>query len=234
MSEWAARRFWKTAEARAQDGGFGIFLDERQVKTPGKRGLILPTEAMAARVVAEWDAQDGKINPATMPWTKSANSAIDKMAEQRREVEDHLIGYAGTDLVSYRAEGPDQLIRRQAEAWDPVLAWADAAFGGRLRVTTGVMPVAQDHDSIARLKGQMATMTDFHLTGFHDLVTLSGSYLLALAATALWKPSTEVWSLSRVDERWQIEQWGRDEEAESLAENKERAFLHAAEFFHSA
>ncbi len=231
MSEWAAKRFWQTVSVRGEKDGFAILLDDRPVRTPAKRQLILPTETIADRVAREWQAQGERIDPAGMPWTRSANAAIDKVATNRAEVETLLAAYAETDLFSYRAQGPAALAERQANSWDPLLDWIAERFDVRIAVTTGVMPVAQDKDAINRLARAMAPMSVFQLTGFHDLVTFSGSFCLALAASENHLPGAELWRLSRIDEDWQIQEWGEDEEASQQAEAKKAAFLHATELF---
>lgn len=234
MSEWAARRFYKEATVEEEDGGFTVRLDGRPVRTPGKRPLVMPSELMARRVAEEWDAQEKLIDPRSMPWTRSVNSALDKVRTQRTEVEDHLVSYAGTDLVCYRAERPTGLVQRQCEVWDPVLEWLTQRYDVSLRVTSGVMPVAQEPDILPRLKRTMLPMSDFHLTGFHDLVTLTGSFALGLAAAESLQPAEDLWKISRIDEDWQAEEWGVDEEAAEAAELKRQAFLHAFAFFRAA
>jgi len=234
MSEWAPKRFWQNATVEREADAFTVHLDGRPVRTPGKRALLVPTETMAHRIAEEWKAQDDKIDPESMPWTRSANSAIEKVAPERAGVEAHLIDYAGTDLVCYRAERPESLISRQASAWDPILAWAEHNFDARLSTTSGVMPVEQPGHAIERLSQTMPQMSDFQMTGFYDLVTLSGSFLIGLAAAHGFAPEHDLWDASRVDEMWQIEQWGADEEASEVAEIKKQAFLHATEFYRSA
>ena len=234
MSDWAPKRFWKTVHVVCADGGFTVTLDERNVRTPSKALLVVPTEAMAARIAAEWDAQTDRVDPRRMPWTRSANSAIDKLSVQRAEVEDHLIGYAGTDLLCYRAENPAALTTRQSEMWDPMLSWIEGHYGVILKTTRGVMPVEQDGQAMAVLREVMSPMSDFAITGFHDLVTLSGSYLIALSVAENARSPMDAWDLSRLDEEWQIEQWGRDDEADAQSTLKRDAFLHAAEFFRNA
>ncbi len=234
MSGWANKRFWKLTEVAEEAGGWTVRLDGRGVRTPGKSPLILPTEPMAVKVAQEFDAQDDVVDPTTMPWTRSANSAIEKVAPQRREVEAHLIAYAGTDLLSYRAEGPHGLIERQAQGWDPILDWMEERFGVRLGVVAGVMPTEQDPAVLERLAETMPPMSDFALTGFHEMVTLTGSYALGLALAEERIDPDAAWTLSRVDEIWQIEQWGEDEEAAEMAAHKEAALLHATEFFRTA
>ena len=234
MSEWGQKRFWQNAEVIVEGDQFGIALDGRPVRTPSKRPLVVPTQAMASQIVAEWNAQVERVDPVTMPWTRSANSALDKVPDQRSEVEAHLKGYADTDLLVYRAEGPIELIKRQAAGWDPVVKWAEAEYSIRLKITRGVMPVKQDPSFINSLAHFMTPMSHFELTGFHDLVTVSGSYLLAVAVAKDEVDSEVGWALSRIDEDWQIEQWGADDEAAKQAAGKKRAFFHAAKFLRSA
>ncbi len=234
MSEWAMKRFWSETTVAQGASGFEIRLDDRPVKTPAKRLLAVPTEAVAVRIAAEWGAQEKTVDPMTMPWTRSANAAIDKVATQREEVARHLADYAASDLLCYRAEGPEALVARQAEAWDPFLDWVSDTFGARLKVTAGVMPVTQEPTDLERLAARMRGMSAFQLTGFNDLVTLTGSFVLGLAAAEKRDDPKALWARSRIDETWQIEQWGEDEEAVEAAEIKRIAFFHAADFFHAA
>lgn len=231
MSEWAAKRFWKTADITPYDNGFGIVLDDRPVKTPAKAPLVVPTEVMARSIASEWDAQDEKINPLTMPVTRSANAAIDKVATQKAEVVDMLAAYGDSDLLCYRAVFPEELVRLQRENWDPILDWAATALKAPLVSVDGVIHVPQETEILMRLHGKVAEQTEFQLAGFHDLVSMSGSLVLALAVTHDRLNAADAWTLSRVDENYQISQWGADDEAEALAETKRVAFSHAAQFY---
>ena len=234
MSEWKPKRFWKQAGAVEVDGGHSVQLDGRPVRTPAKAALVLPTRAMAEAIAAEWDAQDGEVDPMAMPFTRSANAAIDKVRVQRREVADMLAAYGDSDLLCYRAEAPAALAERQAEFWDPALDWAAAEFGPRLEARTGVVHRAQNPDALNGLAQPVHEMTEFQLAAFHDLVSLSGSLVLGFAAVHEERPIEAVWTLSRLDEEWQEEQWGVDEEAAEQAEIKKQAFLHAERFFRLA
>lgn len=231
MSAWTARRFWTTASAVPVEGGFTIHLDSRPVKTPLKAPLILPTEGLAGAVAAEWLAQTGKVRPETMPFTRTANSAIDKVVPQFGEVAAMLSAYGGSDLLCYRAEAPEGLVARQAAAWDPLLHWAATALDAPLTATAGVIHIDQPKASLARLDVLVRDLTPFELAAFHDLVALSGSLVLALAVTKGRLGADAAWRLSRLDEEWQIEAWGQDEEAAELTEVKHLAFLQANRFF---
>lgn len=230
MTEWAPKRFWTSAEARATDQGFGVALDGRPVRTPAKTVLSVPSEALAARIAQEFDAQTDRIDPRTMPFTRTANAAIDKVMIQHAEVADMLADYGDSDLLCYRADAPDELVGRQKAIWDPLLDWAETELGVRLETRVGIMHAAQDPAAVAHLRRQVHEMTAFELAAFHDLVAISGSLIIGFAAKAGAKPIEELWTASRVDELWQQEQWGEDEEAMEMAEYKKAAFLHASEF----
>ena len=231
MSEWAAKRFWTAARVKTEDAGYSIALDARMVKTPAKAPLIVPTRALAAAIAAEWDTIEDKIDPRKMPMNRSANAAIDKVAHQHAEVADMIAAYGETDLLCYRAASPQELVLRQAEEWDPLLDWADSALNARLRVVEGLMPHAQDPEAIERLRAAVHEQGIFELTALHDLVALSGSLVLGLAAQRGARPAAELWQTSRLDEAWQAELWGADEEAEATATIKRNAFMHAQEFY---
>lgn len=231
MSVWAPKRFWKEAKVAEVEGGVTVVLDGRPVRTPAKAPLVLPSRALAEVVAAEWDAQQDEIRPETMPLTRMANSAIDKVMVQREEVADLLAAYGETDLLCYRAEGPDALTQRQQQAWDPLLDWADEALGARLTPVTGVIPAPQDPAALAALSERVHGFDAFQLAAFHDLVSLSGSLILAFFATEAIEDAETIWALSRIDEAWQAEQWGEDEEAAEHTALKKQAFLDAMLFF---
>jgi chaperone required for assembly of F1-ATPase len=231
MSGWTAKRFWTETRVEAVDGGFTVRLDGRAVKTPAKTLLVVPTREMAERIATEWEAQQGQVDPRTMPWTRSANAALDKVSTQFAEVATLLAAYGDTDLLCYRADGPAELAARQTKGWDPLLAWSATALDAPLTATVGVMPVGQPPDSLARLTARITQMTAFQLTGFHDLVAISGSLVLALAVADRRLSAPEAWHLSRIDEHWQAEVWGRDEEAGALEAARHEGFLHAERFY---
>jgi chaperone required for assembly of F1-ATPase len=234
MSGWKAKRFWNAAAVTEAAGGYGVALDGRPVRTPAKAPLAVPTQALAAAIAAEWDAQSGLIDPRTMPMTRSANAAIDKIMPQRAEVAALLADYGGTDLLCYRAATPANLRARQNAAWQPLLDWAETRFGARLVVTEGVQPVPQDPAALARLAAQVVAMDPFDLAALHDLVAITGSLVLGLAVTDAQISADAAWQLSRVDEDWQISQWGADDEATAHAALKRAALLGAESFWHLA
>ncbi|MEL6235549.1 MAG: ATP12 family protein [Pseudomonadota bacterium] len=224
----AARRFWTHAEVVADAAGHALMLDGKPVRTPARAALVLPNRALAAAVAAEWEAQGETIRPATMPLTRAANSAIDRVGPQRAAVANMVAAYGESDLLCYRAEHPPGLVARQTAAWDPMLLWADAALGAPLTPTRGVMHAPQPEASLARLRDAVMALDAFELTGLHDLVALSGSLVLGLAVRAGRLDPAEAWDMSRLDEAWQAEHWGIDAEAAAATAEREAAFRAAA------
>jgi len=231
MAEWKLKRFWKTATVEQTDDGFAVLLDGRSVKTPAKVGLIVPSKALAEKIASEWDAQEGDVNPEIMPFTRAANAAIDKVTLQFVEVADLIAAYGENDLLCYRAATPQELVDRQAAAWDPILDWANDVYGVRLATGQGVMHIAQPPSAIERLTQEVHALSPFQLTAFYDLVSLTGSLVLGFAIVNNRLGADVAWDLSRIDEIWQAEHWGQDEEALDLAETKRQALLSAAEFY---
>ena len=229
MSAWAAKRFWKEARVEETPGGLVVKLDGRDIRTPGKKPLIMPTRSLAEAVKEEWAAQGEKIDPETMPVTRTINSAIDKVAPQRASVIELIAAYGDADLLCYRATSPDELVRRQSEAWDPLLDWSASALGARLQPVAGVIHRPQDPTALDRLAGQVQMLSDIELAAFHDLVSLSGSLIIALAVVHAVDKVDRLWLASRIDELWQEQHWGKDEIATDLARQKQSAFLKAAE-----
>lgn len=230
MSGWKPKRFWKNAEPVPEGAGWTVRLDGRGVKTPAKAALIVPTRAMAQAIAVEWDAQQAEVRPDTMPVTRAANSAIDKVSVQFDEVAALIAAYGGSDLLCYRAEGPAGLVARQARAWDPLLDWASATLAAPLVVTSGVVPVDQPPASLDRLSGHVRRFDPFGLTALHDLVALTGSLVIGLAVAQGRVSVAEAWDASRVDETWQAEHWGVDQDAAAIVALKRQALGDAARF----
>jgi len=226
------KRFYDEVSWRAADDGTVlVLLDGRQVRTPGKRVLAVPARALAEDIAHEWRAQSERIDPTTMPLTRLANSVIDGVAQQMDAVCDDLVGYAGSDLVCYRATSPQGLVARQNAAWNPVLDWAERELAARFAVVEGIMPIDQPGAAIAAYRGAISGLDAFRLGALHVMVTLTGSALLALAHGYGALSADEAWQAAHVDEDWQISQWGHDAEAAVRRSARKADFLAASRMF---
>lgn len=232
MSGWGPRkRVWSDAEAAATDDGlWTVLLDGRPLRTPGRAAFAAPVRAVADAAAAEWAAQGDKVDPRSMPVTRAINTACDRVAPQIDAVRAEVAGYGASDLLCYRAPHPAPLAERQAAAWDPWLGWLERRWGARLTCGTGVIHVAQPLESLARLAQAVAPLDAWSLTALHELVALSGSLVLGLAAFEGALEAEQAWAASRVDENWQIEQWGEDAEAALATAQKRADFMQAARF----
>ena len=224
------KRFWKEVAVEADGAGWGIRLDGRPVRTPARAHLVLPTRALADAVADEWRSVDDTVDPRAMPLTGLANAAIDRVAPGREAFAEALARYAEADLACYRADGPSGLIVEQEDQWDPLLAWARRRFDVDFVTTSGLMHVAQPPATVERLSHAVAALDPFRLAGLSPLVTIGGSLIAALAVLEEALTTKQAWTAVSVDERWQLEQWGSDAEAEAALENRRRDFLAASRF----
>jgi chaperone required for assembly of F1-ATPase len=207
------RRFYRAVAVDGASPGVRVLLDGKPVRTPARRELAVPARALAEALAAEWAAQGERIDPATMPLTRLVNSALDGVSDREAEVRAEIAKYAASDLLCYRAEGPAELVRRQAEAWDPVLTWARSELNVHLVTGRGIVPVSQPPAALGAIASRLSDLDTLALTAYHVITTLTGSAVLALAHARGRLTAEAAWAAAHVDEDWQISQWGEDAEA---------------------
>ncbi len=225
-SEERIKRFWKVADVSKDEGGWTVRLDGRAPKTPGGATLTLPTEAAAQLVADEWAAQGEFLLPGTMPATRLASTAIDRVSQTREPVAAEIAAYAGSDVLCYLAEHPAALIERQQAAWGPWRDWAAKELGVELHTAEGIVHRAQAPEALERVKALALEMDDHALTGLATAVPLFGSAVLGLAVQRGALSGEAALELSRLDEAFTEERWGVDEEAAArVAAHRDEAML---------
>lgn len=224
------KRFWKEVAVVAEDGGWGIQLDGRPVRTPARAALLVPTEALVQGIAEEWRGVAETVDPRAMPLTGLANAAIDRVAPDPEAFASGLARYAEGDLTCYRAEGPRLLAERQAESWDSLLSWARRRYDVDFATTCGIVHVPQAAATVAQLSHALAALDAFRLAAMSPVVTIGGSLVAALAVLEKAVTPDQAWLAVSIDERWQLEQWGTDTEAEAALENRRRDFMAGARF----
>ena len=206
------KRFYKSVGIAEEESGFSVRLDDRPVKTPAKKPLLLPNRRLAEAVANEWDEQPEDIDAYKMRLTRLANSAIDRVTEHRQAVAGEVAGFADTDLVCYRAAEPAPLAERQEEGWGPLVSWVAERHGITLYTTTGLLPVAQRNESLKAVETVVKSFDAFSLAGLHLVTSACGSVVLGLAVADGRIDGASAWELSLIDETFQIENWGEDPE----------------------
>ena len=220
------KRFYKAAASGPDADGFAVLLDGRKAKTPSARPLRLPTQAAADLVASEWAAQVEWIVFSDMPASRHAFTAIDRVVEARAETAAELGRFAASDLLCYFAEEPKALVARQREKWTPLLDWAEDELGLMFVRTTGILYQAQPPETLHRAEELAGELNDFALAGLAWASALFGSAILAFALQRGRIGGYEAFELSRLDEDFQVEQWGvDDEDAERTAKMREEADL---------
>lgn len=223
-------RFYKSVAVEAQSDGHVVLLDGRAVNTPLRQKLVLPTLALAEAIAGEWDEQDEQIDPMEMPITKLANTSVDHADSKFQAILDEFVSYAGADMLCYRADTPTGLVERQAANWDPLLTWAARDIGAAFVVTVGIMHQEQPGPALEACRKKAATYDPFRITALQTLTALTGSAVLSLAMLEREVDADAAWRAANVDEDWQIELWGRDEEAERQRASRYREFEAADRF----
>ena len=205
------KRFYADAGVGEADGGYTVTLDGKPIKTPSGRTVIVPARSLAEMIAAEWNAQGEFIEPLTMPLTRFANSVVQGVVDQTEAVKDDVAKYFASDLLFYRAGHPEGLVAREAEHWDPILFWAKDALGAHFILAEGVMHVRQPDAAIAAARGALPG-DPWMIAALHVITAMTGSALLALALFHGVIDRRQVWAAAHVDEDWNAEKWGVDDE----------------------
>lgn len=224
------KRFWKEAEAAQHDGRWSIALDGRPVRTPARAPLAVASEALARAMAEEWAAQDGDVDPASMPLTGIANAAIDLAAPDPAAFAEPIAAYAASDLFCYRDDRDAALQAEQAAAWNPLLAWAETRYGAEFTLAQGVLPIDQPAATVAVLRAAVLGLDPFRLAPLAPLVTIGGSLVAGLALVEAAFAPEHLWEAVSLDELYQERRWGADAEAQRARARRERDWHDAARF----
>lgn len=218
MAQRKIRKFYTDVSIAEADGGFAVLLDGKPLKTPSRSAFSLPTRALAEAVAQEWRGQGDEVDPDTMPLTRLVNTAIERVPVNRAPVVEHALALGKSDLLCYRAESPDTLAALQAEAWDPVLDWLAERHGARLEVGQGIGFIDQPAEALMALEHAVWHQDDFGLTGLSAATSILGSLALGLALAGGRLSAEDAFRHATLDEAFQAEQWGEDEEARARLE----------------
>lgn len=227
----ARRRFYKDVSVTDD---LAIALDGRPVKTPLKAPLRLPTRAFADAVAAEWAGQGDEINPATMILTKLANTAIDRVGVHRPAIESEVLDYANSDLVCFRTDRPPDLVALQLKNWNPIVDWARTDLDAPFEVTSGIIHLPQPEAALSAFSMALKSLSDFELSAFYTIMTLTGSALIGMMLARRAITPENAWAAAHVDEDYQIEHWGQDDEARDRRIARHAEFMACCRFMELA
>lgn len=225
------KRFYKDVSVSPAGDAFAILLDGRPMKTPQRNALAVPKSALADAIAAEWAAQEDDIVPASMPLTALAQGALDQVERERERIVGRIAAFSDSDMLYYRADdGQQALIDHQAKHWDPLLEWARQRYDVGFSLIHGIRYEAQPAETIARLTAAVEAQPDFVLAAMLSLVGLSGSLVATLALVEQVHDSETLWPLVNLEELWQEQQWGEDDQAVATRNLKKAEFEAAARF----
>ncbi len=230
MKLWKRKKTWTKVRIKKSNGYFEVFLDEKRILTPESNKIELPTKNLALAIAKEWDIQKDVINKKAMPYNGLVNSAIDNVSMNFQHFIEKLIDYADTETICYRAESPEELVLLQSEQWDPLLNWLKTEFEINLELRAGIKYKSQSTVELEKLRPLLTGYDNFKLTSLYNLVALSGSLIISLAVLRGNLTAEKGWEIAMLEENWQREQWGQDEESIHHYENKLAEFITAQNF----
>ena len=224
------KRFWKEATVAEVQGGWQVLLDGRAVKTQAGSAQIVPSKALADALAAEWAAQGDTVDPDSLPVRDLADLAIDVIAPDRAGAIAKLLGYGETDTLCYRAEPDEQLHARQLEVWEPLLKSAEARWDIHFERVNGVIHRPQSEATLTRLEKVLAAQDQFTLAALTTLTSLAASLVIGLSALEPGADAAALWAAAELEEVWQADLWGKEEEAEARRARRFAAFAAAMRF----
>lgn len=210
------KRFYTETGVVPVAGGFAVTLDEAKTRTPGKTPIVVPSEALAQEMAAEWAAQQERVDPLTMPVVRLVNSGIEGGEKSLPALRQELVKYSGTDLLCYRAESPRELVGEQEKHWDPVLTLIARHFSVSFQTTVGIMHRPQPDATLRRLAEALEGVSLLRATAMVSVAGLTGSGLMAVGLGHQLLDAEQVWAAAHVDEDYNARLWGSDPEAEAL------------------
>ena len=224
------KRFYKTVTAEPRDGGWGVLLDGRPIKTVAGSSQIVPSRALAEALAQEWADQGEELDPRAFVLRDMADYAADVVATDRAAVIRGLLAFAGTDTLCYRAEPEEPLAEKQDAVWEPLLHAAERRWDIHFERVAGIIHQAQPAATLARLEAVLAAESDYSLAALNTLASLAASLVIALAAIQPGADADALSDAANLEEDWQVELWGKDAEAQALRERRLAAFAAAMRF----
>lgn len=228
------KRFYSEVGIAEETGGWTVRLDGRAIKTQGGQPQLLPTQAVAELLAAEWRDQGETLDPKRFVHRDLADYAIDMVARDPAPVRANLLAYAETDTLCYRADPDEPFWRRQQQLWEPLVAGFEAREGVVLERVSGVIHRPQRPETLAALSERLGTFTPFELAALETLTSLAASLCVGLSVLDPEADAQALWNAANLEEDWQIEQWGADEEAQERRDLRTKQFLAALDFARAA
>lgn len=225
------KKFYEKVGVVEAGGSYSIALDGKPAKTKAGNALAVPTLALAGRMAQEWEGEGGLVDFDALRLTRLASTAIDLAPKERGAWIEEVKSYLRADVLCYRAGAPHTLVARQNEQFAPFLIWSEGVLGARLAVTQGLAAIAQPDAAIEALDATLRAEDDFRLIGVRIAAQLTGSAVLALALSLRAFGPDAIFAASRLDDRFQAERWGADEEATERENRIEREFMAVAAWF---
>ena len=206
------QKFYDEVSVQPCDDGFAVLLDSKQLKSPLKNQLILPTQKLAEMIANEWQSQEKYIDIEQMTATRMAFGAIDISAKEKASLQSDIISYAGNDMLFYFTDTDDTLLAQQQHNWQPLIDDFAKKYNVKLKTTAGIMPIEQGEETINAISKIVEDYSVWQLIPMGVLAAATGSFVISeLLRTEKISLPTAI-ATTFLDTNYQVEKWGEDEE----------------------
>jgi len=186
-----------------------VVIDGRVLKTPARKSISLPSKALAMAVAAEWEWQRARrVMPFTMPMTTLVSTAVDQMPSIRGRTIEELLNHFLTDTACCRHEIDRKLLKKQNEVLNPIVHWMEQHVQKPVKMSHNVLEHGQDAETVEAVRRMLLKFNDWELSAVDMLANATKSLVIALAVEQGRLSPMEALHASRVEENFQMEEWG--------------------------
>jgi chaperone required for assembly of F1-ATPase len=216
------KKFWKTVEvSELTTNSYQILLDKKILKTPMQNDLIFTNYRISYETSLEWDINSEVLDTDEMIFFGIFSTAIDRIVNDRFLYINEIMKFVDTDLICYKADKPDELVELQNKHWDPILLIIKNYIDEEIKVFTGIMPGKQNIQVHNKIKKLIHNFSNIELSILHRLTNIIGSIFISLCVIKGDILKKNICQLCFLDELWQAENWGVEEEA---AKKRDKVF----------
>ncbi|XP_053605946.1 ATP synthase mitochondrial F1 complex assembly factor 2 [Plodia interpunctella] len=204
------KRFYRNTSIIQNEQNWEVTLDQRRLKTPNGKVLLVSSEPLARAIAAEWDSQKEYIAQPVMHLTALCNTALDNPGKlTSHDITSYLLNYLPTDTLLFHSDEEDELRVLQEQKWGAILDWFQERFNVKQEVSRGLSlpPVSTETRGILARHFLSYKFPALNAICFGAEALKSPILMLACIERRL-DPKDAV-LLARLEEEYQLIHWGR-------------------------
>lgn len=194
--------------------GFLVHLDGKPALTSARHPLQAQSRTLAIAIAGEWDAQQDRLRPSSMPLTRLLAASLDVVKDDKQRFQDNILRFVHTDSFALRADYPRELVNRQNELFEPVEDHLKQ-LGIHYRIVRGGLEATQEQKTVDAIRDIVNQLDNLQLAAMDSAASCGKS---AAVAVAMWHglDAGQATNAARSEEVWQAEVWGSVEGGHDL------------------